>query len=101
MHRKSGFLPQHFHNSGEFVIIITCGFRFIESSVQTGLAATLLPASVLTGECADLGIYPIPEKYRFTQTSLIHRKDRFKSKAFTAFSDMIRESMAKADDLVG
>ncbi|MGX4585774.1 LysR family transcriptional regulator [Paenibacillus chitinolyticus] len=91
-----GALEEWLRNEGIPLVnmIEISSLETIVSSVQTGLAATLLPASVLTGECADLGIYPIPEKYRYTQTSLIHRKDRFKSKAFTAFSDMIRDSMA-------
>ncbi|AJY75178.1 LysR family transcriptional regulator [Paenibacillus beijingensis] len=63
------------------------------SCVRSGLAATLLPASVLTGEYAQFGANPIPEKYRYTQTNLIRRKDRYASKAFTAFSKMIRETL--------
>jgi LysR family transcriptional regulator, cell division regulator len=61
------------------------------SCVKSGLAATLLPASVLTGSYKELGVYPIPERFRFTQTSLIRRHDRFCSKAFTAFVDMIKQ----------
>nr|WP_148930630.1 LysR family transcriptional regulator [Paenibacillus methanolicus] len=67
----------------------------IVSSVRSGLAATLLPASVLTGEYADFGIYSIPQKFRYSQTSLVRRKDRYASKAFTAFAKLIRESLAE------
>jgi DNA-binding transcriptional LysR family regulator len=66
----------------------------IVSCVRTGLAATLLPASVLTGEYSKFGIYSIPEKFRYAQTSLVRRKDRYASKALTAFTKLIRESMA-------
>ncbi|WP_426448305.1 LysR family transcriptional regulator [Paenibacillus sp. S-38] len=65
----------------------------IVSCVRSGLAATLLPASVLTGEYTDFGIYSIPEKFRYSQTSLVRRKDRYASRAFTAFSKLIRESL--------
>ncbi|MEK8127835.1 LysR family transcriptional regulator [Paenibacillus filicis] len=58
--------------------------------VRTGLASTLLPTSVLYGTYEQLGIFPIPEKFRFTQTSLIRRDGRFSSKAFTAFVEMVK-----------
>ena len=61
--------------------------------VRSGLAATVMPASALTGVYSQLGAFPVPEKYRYTQTSLVRRKDRYSSKAFTAFSQLMRESM--------
>lgn len=60
------------------------------SSVRSGLASTLLPASVLTGEYEKLGAWPVPEKYRYTTTSLVRRKSRFAHQAFQAFVDMVR-----------
>lgn len=63
----------------------------ILSCVQSGLAATLLPKSVLSGNYESLGTYTIPEKFRFTNTCMVRRKDRFSSKAFNAFAEMVRE----------
>jgi DNA-binding transcriptional LysR family regulator len=60
------------------------------SCVRSGLASTLLPKSVLTGEYELLGTYSIPSEFRFTETSLIRRKDRFSSKAFTAFVELVK-----------
>ncbi|MDF2960461.1 MAG: LysR family transcriptional regulator [Paenibacillus sp.] len=60
------------------------------SCVRSGLACTLLPKSVLTGEYKLLGAYPIPAKFRYTNTSLVRRNDRFASKAFTAFVEMVK-----------
>lgn len=62
--------------------------------VRSGLAATLLPASVLAVDYSAFGSFPIPEQYRYTQTCLIRRKDRYSSKAFVAFSKLILDSMA-------
>ncbi|GGD55604.1 LysR family transcriptional regulator [Paenibacillus nasutitermitis] len=59
------------------------------SSVRAGLASTLLPSSVLTGEYNTLGSRSIPEKYRFTTTSFVRRKEKFNSKALEAFVEMI------------
>lgn len=66
----------------------------IVNCVRSGLASTLLPASILTGEYAHLGTFSIPEKFRYTQTRLIRRKDRYPSKAFIAFSNLIRDSLS-------
>nr|WP_275983738.1 LysR family transcriptional regulator [Paenibacillus hamazuiensis] len=60
------------------------------SCVKSGLACTLLPASVLKGEYRSLRAYPIPEPFRFTSTSLVRRSDRFSGKAFAAFAEMVR-----------
>lgn len=62
------------------------------SCVRSGLAATLLPRSVLSGGYEHLGTYPIPERYRYTETSLIRRKDRFTGKAYQAFVELINSS---------
>ncbi|RXZ80634.1 LysR family transcriptional regulator [Paenibacillaceae bacterium] len=58
--------------------------------VRSGLASTLLPTSVLYGEFAQLDAHAIPEQFRFTQTSLVRRNDRFRSNAFTAFVEMVK-----------
>ncbi|MCR8635580.1 LysR family transcriptional regulator [Paenibacillus radicis (ex Xue et al. 2023)] len=60
------------------------------SCVRSGLASTLLPDSVLTGEYKLLGSHPVPAKFRFTTTSLVRRNDRFSSKALTAFVEMVK-----------
>jgi DNA-binding transcriptional LysR family regulator len=60
------------------------------SCVKSGLACTLLPASVLKGEYRALGAYQIPKPLRFTSTSLVRRSDRFCSKSFAAFAEMVR-----------
>lgn len=60
------------------------------SCVRSGLAATLLPKSVLTAGYENICAYPVPEEFRFIQTGLIRRKDRFASKAFTTFIDIIQ-----------
>lgn len=62
------------------------------SCVQAGLASTLLPASVLRGDYELLGAYSVPEPFRYTKTSLIRRNDRFTSKAFTVFAEMVKAS---------
>ncbi|TDF94775.1 LysR family transcriptional regulator [Paenibacillus piri] len=62
------------------------------SCVRSGLASTLLPASVLTGGYEQLSAYSIPEKFRRTTTSLVRRQSRFSHKAFQAFADMVRMS---------
>ncbi|GAB6926163.1 LysR family transcriptional regulator [Paenibacillus sp. JCM 10914] len=58
--------------------------------VRSGLAVTLLPSSVLSGECADLGSFPIPAPFNYTTTSLIRRNDRFRNHAYSAFADLIK-----------
>ncbi|QBD78359.1 LysR family transcriptional regulator [Ktedonosporobacter rubrisoli] len=70
-------------------IIEISSLEALLSCVRSGLACTLLPRSVLTGEYKHLGTFPVPERFRFINTSLIRRKDRFASKAFMAFVEMI------------
>ncbi|MCP3774518.1 LysR substrate-binding domain-containing protein [Paenibacillus sp. MZ04-78.2] len=61
------------------------------SCVRSGLAATLLPQSVLSGEF-ELGSYPVPEAFRYTTTSFVRRNDGFSSKACAAFVEMVKVS---------
>ncbi|GIO96139.1 HTH-type transcriptional regulator CzcR [Paenibacillus lautus] len=67
--------------------------------VRSGLAATLLPSSVLSGEFADMGSFSIPEAYRQTSTSLIRRNDRFRNKAFSAFAELVKVNFDKTEGL--
>jgi LysR family transcriptional regulator, cell division regulator len=67
--------------------------------VRSGLAATLLPSSVLSGEFADMGSFSIPEAYRHTSTSLIRRNDRFRNKAFSAFTELVKVHFDKTEGL--
>jgi DNA-binding transcriptional LysR family regulator len=73
-------------------IIEISSLETLLSCVKSGLAATLLPASVLTGEYQSLVAHPISKQYGMTTTSLVRRKDRFSSKAFAAFAEMINHS---------
>lgn len=77
-----GILRKNFIEIGSLETLMSC--------VKSGLACTLLPASVLKGEYRSLGAYQIPEHLRFTSTSLVRRNDRFCSKAFAAFAEMVR-----------
>lgn len=67
--------------------------------VQSGLAATLLPTSVLSGEFADMGSFSIPDAFRDTSTSLIRRNDRFRNKAFSAFVELVKVNFDKTEGL--
>lgn len=67
--------------------------------VRSGLAATLLPSSVLNGECAGMGSYSIPEVFRHTTTSLIRRNDRFRNKAFSAFAELVKVNFETKEHL--
>jgi len=58
--------------------------------VRSGLAATVLPSTVLYGEYARLNSQPLPEPYRHAATRLIRRKDRLPSKAFAAFAELVK-----------
>ncbi|MED4081390.1 LysR family transcriptional regulator [Halalkalibacterium halodurans] len=60
------------------------------SSVKAGLAATLLPRSVLKGAYEDLYAFPIPEKYRYMTTALLRRKEKHTSYAYQAFCEMVK-----------
>lgn len=62
------------------------------SAVNCGLASTLLPRSVLSGEYATLAAYTIPKQFRYTDTKLVHLKDRFQSKAYKAFVRLVQEN---------
>ncbi|CAG7648565.1 LysR family transcriptional regulator [Paenibacillus allorhizosphaerae] len=87
-------LEQWLHREGiAFDNMIEIGsLETLLSCVRAGLASTLLPTSVLTGDYQSLAAYPIPEKFRFTNTNLVRRKDRFYGKAFAAFAEMINQS---------
>lgn len=61
------------------------------SSVRAGLTSTILPKSVLKGPYADLHVYPIPESYRFIETGLIRRKEKYMSHAYKAFAALVQE----------
>ncbi|MFC3773749.1 LysR family transcriptional regulator [Paenibacillus sp. GCM10012303] len=63
----------------------------ILSSVRAGLTSTILPKSVLKGPYEDLYVYPIPESYRFIETGLIRRRERYMSYAYKAFADLVKE----------
>jgi len=63
----------------------------ILSSVRAGLTSTILPKSVLKGPYEDLRVYPIPESYRFIETALIRRKEKYMSHAYKAFADLVKE----------
>lgn len=60
------------------------------SCVRSGLAATLLPQSVLTGAYKSLGAFTLPAAFRCTQTNLVRRNAPFSSKALTAFVEMVK-----------
>ncbi len=60
------------------------------SSVKAGLTFTLLPKSVLKGSYEDLHVYPIPEQYRFIETVIIKRKEKYLSHAYKAFADLVK-----------
>ncbi|MFE5318970.1 LysR family transcriptional regulator [Paenibacillus sp. NPDC056579] len=73
-------------------IIEISSLETLLSCVRAGLASTLLPASVLNGDDGTIGVYPVPEPFRYTKTSLVRRNDRFTSKAFTVFAEMVKAS---------
>jgi DNA-binding transcriptional LysR family regulator len=87
-------LEEWLHSEGLSLVntIEISSLETLISSVRSGLAATLLPASILSGEYSQFGTHSIPQKYRYTQTRLVRRKDRYASKAFTTFLKTIRES---------
>lgn len=60
------------------------------SCVRSGLAATLLPQSVLTGAYKSLGAFTLPAAFGCTQTNLVRRNAPFSSKALTAFVEMVK-----------
>ncbi|GBG07457.1 transcriptional regulator [Paenibacillus agaridevorans] len=63
----------------------------ILSSVKAGLTSTILPKSVLKGPYEDLNVYPIPEAYRFIETGLIRRREKYLDYAYKAFADLVNE----------
>ena len=60
------------------------------SCVRSGLAYTILPSYVKKGEYASLHTCPIPEAYRKSSASFIRNKNVYTTKAFQAFSEVIR-----------
>lgn len=71
-------------------VIETATLETMLGCVRSGLGATLLPVSSLPGDDGRLRVLPVPEAYRHMTTRLIRRKDRFVSKAFTAFAERLR-----------
>jgi len=69
------------------------------SIVRSGLASTLLPSSVLSEEYAELNSYQVPKAFRHTATSLVRRNDRFGSKAFSAFVELVKVNFARETGL--
>jgi DNA-binding transcriptional LysR family regulator len=61
------------------------------SSVKAGLTVSLLPQSVLQGAYADLRTYPLPKRYRYMETGLIRRKEKYESQAYQAFRALVKE----------
>ncbi len=61
------------------------------SSVKAGLTSTILPKSVLKGSYEDLHVYPIPERYRFIETVIIRRKEKYVNYAYKAFADLVKK----------
>ncbi|ATF13471.1 LysR family transcriptional regulator [Brevibacillus brevis X23] len=72
-------------------IIEISSLETLLSCVKSGLAATLLPATILSGEYQTLAAHPISEEYGMATKRLVRRKDRFSSKAFAAFAEMINQ----------
>lgn len=70
-------------------VIETSTLETMLGCVRSGLGATLLPVSALP-EGDELRVLPVPEAYRHKTTRLIRRRDRFVSKAFTAFAERLR-----------
>jgi DNA-binding transcriptional LysR family regulator len=71
-------------------VIETATLETMLGCVRSGLGATLLPVSSLPKEDGQLRVLPVPEAYRYMTTRLVRRKDRFVSKAFTAFVERLR-----------
>lgn len=63
----------------------------ILSSVKEGLTVTILPESVLTGSYEHLHVTPVPEHYRYIETGLIRRKDKYLSRAYKAFAELLQK----------
>jgi DNA-binding transcriptional LysR family regulator len=70
-------------------VIETATLETMLGCVRSGLGVTLLPISALP-EGGELRVLPVPEAYRHKTTRLIRRRDRFVSKAFTAFAERLR-----------
>lgn len=52
---------------------------------------TVLPKSVLTGAYEHLHVTSIPIPYRFIETGLIRRKEKFVSQAYKAFLELVHK----------
>lgn len=63
----------------------------ILSSVREGITATILPKSVLTGSYKHLHVTPVPDHYKFIETGLIRRKDKYLSYAYKAFAELVKK----------
>ncbi|OIB01537.1 transcriptional regulator [Paenibacillus sp. LC231] len=62
------------------------------SCVRAKLGCALLPASAIPWSDAGLTAYPVPEEYRSATTRLLRRNESFRSKAFAAFAECVREA---------
>jgi len=71
-------------------VIETATLETMLGCVRSGLGATLLPVSALPQEDGQLRVLPVPEAYWSMTTRLIRRRDRFVSKAFTAFVERLK-----------
>lgn len=63
----------------------------ILSSVREGITATILPKSVLTGSYEHLHVTPVPDQYKYIETGLIRRKDKYLSHAYKAFAKLVNK----------
>ncbi|GAA0364834.1 LysR family transcriptional regulator [Bacillus horti] len=72
-------------------IIEISSLETLLSSVKEGITATILPKSVLTGSYEHLHVVPIPEVYRYIETGLISRKEKYVNHAYKAFATLVQE----------
>lgn len=86
-------LEQWFQDEG-FVLtnfIEISSLETILSSVKEGITSTILPKSVLTGPYERLHFHPLPDSYKFIETGLIRRKEKYVSHAYKAFAKLVQE----------
>lgn len=78
---SEGIRPAQMIETGTLETMLGC--------VRAGLGMTLLPVSSLPKNDEHLRVRPVPEAYRYMTTRLLRRKDRYVSKAFTAFTERL------------
>ncbi|MFS0726980.1 LysR family transcriptional regulator [Paenibacillus sp. 1P07SE] len=85
-------LEKWLHSEGVEIrqLIEVSSLETLLSCVRSGLASTLLPASVLQGGYESLRAVSIPEGYRHAAVRLVRRECRFAPAAFRAFAEMVR-----------